>query len=357
MRRDEILRWINETDQAALADLHRQADAVRREHVGDAVHLRGLIEFSNHCEQRCGYCGIRAPNQAIPRYRMSSGEVLDRAREVHRLGYGTVVLQSGEDPVAGGHWIADLIRSIKAETDLAITLSLGERSEGDLATWREAGADRYLLRFESSNPELFRKSRETTPHGLVDRIRTLEVLKSLGYEVGSGMLIGLPGQTSADLARDIALLRELDLDMIGVGPFIPHPGTPIGRHFPDPASVDGQVPSSEEMALKVIAMARICCPDTNIPATTAVATLNQQDGYERGLRAGANVVMPCLTPDGVRAQYQIYPNKARLHGADPETQRDLLVARIHAMGRTVGRGRGDSPKAGKRSAMAVVAPE
>ena len=229
MERQEVLDWLTETDAAALAALWLRADDVRRRHVGDAVHLRGLVEFSNHCARQCGYCGIRAGNTAVRRYRMSTEEILGCARLARRLGYGTVVLQSGEDPGTTRAWLAGTVRRIKDETGLAVTLSAGERSEADLRAWHAAGADRYLLRFETSNPELFRRIHPPRRGRRSDRIALLRRLRDLGYEVGSGAMIGLPGQTFADLARDLALFRELDLDMIGVGPFLPHPATPMGE--------------------------------------------------------------------------------------------------------------------------------
>ncbi|NUQ66615.1 MAG: [FeFe] hydrogenase H-cluster radical SAM maturase HydE [Pirellulales bacterium] len=343
LNHDQVVTWLRRTDEVQLADLWRTADQVRQQHVGGEVHLRGLIELSNYCIRLCAYCGLRAPNQNVTRYRMSADEVLHCARQAVAFGYGTVVLQSGEDPGLKGDWMADLIRRIKVETPLAVTLSLGERSDEEFALWREAGADRYLLRFETSNRQLYDRIHPPRPGTESDRVAILRRLRELGYEVGSGVMIGIPGQTYDDLARDIALFGELDLDMIGVGPFLVHPDTPLG----DPAfrplvPDDDQVPSNELMTYKVIALARLMCPRANIPATTALATINKRNGRELGLVRGANVVMPNLTPPKYRVLYEIYPNKACIRET-ADGCFSCLEARIVSLGRDVGAGRGDSP--------------
>jgi biotin synthase len=249
-----------------------------------------------------------------------------------RFGYGTVVLQSGEDYGVTAGWMASVVRRIKSETPLAVTLSLGERPEEDLAAWREAGADRYLLRFETSDRTLYESVHPGLGGRTSDRIAILKQLRRLGYEVGSGIMVGLPGQTYQSVAGDIALFQALDLDMIGVGPFIPHPGTPLG------GVVDGPVPNSESMVWKVIALARILCPEANIPSTTALATINRESGRELALQRGANVVMPNLTPVRYRRHYEIYPNKACLHKTG-ETCNGCLRVRLAAIGRCPGTGR------------------
>ncbi|MBN2024661.1 MAG: [FeFe] hydrogenase H-cluster radical SAM maturase HydE [Pirellulales bacterium] len=344
MTHDEILSWLRQTDPARLARLWREADAVRQEHVGGDVHLRGLIEFSNRCVRLCGYCGLRAANTKVERYRMSADEIMQCARLAVRLGYGTVVLQSGEDPGVTRDWMAELVRRIKGETPLAVTLSLGERDEADLAAWRAAGADRYLLRFETSNRALYDRIHPPRDGQTSDRLTLLGVLRRLGYEVGSGVMIGIPGQSYDDLARDIELFAALDLDMIGVGPYLAHPDTPLAdpRDMPLLLPDDEQVPASEEMTYKVIALARLACPRANIPATTALATLNGTDGRELGLERGANVIMPNVTPPQYRVHYEIYPNKACL-AETAETCGRCVAARIEAIGRAVGVGPGPSP--------------
>ena len=343
MNQNEILSWLRETDEARLADLWRFADDTRQKNVGGEVHLRGLIEISNQCIRLCGYCGLRAPNRAVERYRMSAEEIHACVRQGDAMGYGTVVVQSGEDPGITTDSIVDLIRFVKSETPMAVTLSLGERSEDELAQWRAAGADRYLLRFETSNPDLYERIHPSRPGGPTNRIEILKQLKTLGYEVGSGVMIGIPGQSYEDLARDIALFGQLDLDMIGCGPYLAHPDTPLGD--PNQRTIvpgDDQVPNSELMAYKVIALTRLVCPRANIPSTTALATLNKQSGRELGLTRGANVVMPNLTPPKYRRLYEIYPDKACINET-AEACQGCLTGRIHAIGRQVGSGRGDSP--------------
>ncbi len=306
------------------------------------MHLRGLVEISNHCARRCAYCGLRADHADLGRYRMSQEEILACADRAVQLGYGTLVLQAGEDDALTGPWIADLIAGIKNRTSLAVTLSLGERSGDELALWRRAGADRYLLRLETSDADLFARIHPPRPGRTCDRIALLQTLRQIGFEVGSGVMVGIPGQTFDTLADDIALFAELGLDMIGCGPFIAHPDTPLGRGELPQAPPDRQVPNTGEMACRVLALARLACPDTNIPATTALATLDKKTGYELGLQAGANVVMPNLTPDRYRAMYEIYPAKAGAGETEPNAA-DGIRSRIRAIGRTVGTGRGDSP--------------
>lgn len=354
MRRAEMLSWLREEHPGEVSGLWRLANRVRRKNVGSDVHLRGLIEFSNHCRRSCSYCGIRSPNRKIARYRMRADEILDCARAAVRLGYGTVVLQSGEDPEITAEWMADLIRRIKAATGLAVTLSLGERTEEELALWRRAGADRYLLRFETSNPRLYGRFHPSLPGRDSDRLALLVELRTLGYETGSGTLVGLPGQTYEDLARDIDLFGQLDLDMIGLGPYIPHPGTPLGKSWKECcAPPDRQVPNTEEMTYKVLALARLVCPRANIPVTTAVATLNRSAGFELGLSRGANVIMPNVTPMTCRRMYAIYPGKAcAFENHDSACKR--LRYRILNEGRFVGKGRGDSPNYARRTRREAV---
>jgi biotin synthase len=351
MKRSEIVAWLRQEDANQLKQLWQRADAVRRQCVGDPVHLRGLIEVSNHCVRLCYYCGLRAQNHELSRYRMTEEEVVACAREAARLGYGTVVIQAGEDYGLTKPWVAGLVRRIKVETDLAVTLSLGERSDDELAAWRDAGADRYLLRFETSNERLYERIHPSLPGRKSDRFAILRRLRELGYEVGSGVMIGIPGQTYDDLADDILCFRELDLDMIGVGPFIPHPDTPLGR-----AETAGpeQVPRTELMTYKVVALARLMCPAANIPSTTALATLNRASGRELGLIRGANVVMPNVTPPKYRCRYEIYPEKACLHETAGQCG-SCLRQRIESMGRTVGTGRGDSPNRLRRGGLQASA--
>jgi biotin synthase len=341
MKRDEMLHWLSEEDERSLEELWQWADTVRRENVGDEVHLRGLIEISNHCIRQCSYCGLRLGHKELERYRMSEEEIMACVGEAERYGYGTVVLQSGEDYGIETKWFANLIRRIKRETQLAVTLSLGERPDEDLETWRKAGADRYLLRFETSDEVLYHLIHPSLPERKSNRLAILKTLKKLGYETGSGIMIGIPGQTYTSLARDINLFHRLDLDMIGVGPYLPHPQTPLGQgNWKCMISKDEQVPNTEQMTYKVIALTRIVCPEANIPSTTALATINHEKGRELGLMRGANVVMPNLTPLEYRLKYEIYLSKACMR-ENPKDFNHSLQQRIQSLGRRIGKGRGD----------------
>ncbi len=333
-----IKDWLRETDPARLETLWREADAARRAHVGDAVHLRGLVEVSNHCVRACGYCGVSLNNPDLQRYRMSHEEIMECVGQAVSLGYGTVVLQAGEDYGLTNDLIAGLVRRIKSETPLAVTLSLGERSTEDLQAWREAGADRYLLRFETSDDALYEHIHPALTGRSPGRVAILRKLRDMGYEIGSGVMIGIPGQSHESLARDIALFADLDLDMIGVGPYIPHPKTPLCLETSSLPAED-QVPATEDMTYKVVALARLVCPQANIPSTTALATLNRASGRELGLARGANVVMPNLTPPEYRVLYEIYPDKACIYETAVECA-GCLRTRIESLGRSIALGPG-----------------
>ncbi|NIA28478.1 MAG: [FeFe] hydrogenase H-cluster radical SAM maturase HydE [Actinobacteria bacterium] len=340
MTKQDIIQWLKEEDEDRLKKLWRQADKVRQENVGDEVHLRGLIEFSNYCIRRCGYCGLTADNKDVQRYRMSADEIIACAHEAVQYDYGTVVLQSGEDYGIKRDWLTNVVRCIKTETPLAVTLSVGERSYDDLKTWKEAGADRYLLRFETANQQLYDYIHPSLPNKISDRFEILRQLRNLGYEVGSGVMLGIPGQTYDSLADDLLLFQHLDLDMIGVGPFIPHPDTRLGKEG-IPWEVDDreQVPNTELMTYKAVALTRILRPDANIPSTTALATLNSREGRELGLSRGANIVMPNMTPPEYRLLYEIYPAKACID----ETAKQChlcMKGRIYSIGRDIGVGQG-----------------
>ena len=336
----DILEWLREDNAERLATLWAWANKTRYLNVGDTIHLRGLVEISSRCGRQCAYCGLRAGNHTLTRYRMSPEEVLVSARQAVAYGYGTVVLQAGEDFGLSCEWVAEVVRQIKRQTPLAVTLSLGERTEVELDAWRKAGADRYLLRFETSDPGLFELIHPSRDHQAADRIALLRYLKQLGYEVGSGIMVGLPGQTYESVARDIDLFRELDLDMLGIGPFIPHPQTPLGSGELKPvAAPDDQVPNSELMVYKAVALTRLVRPDANIPSTTALATINKINGRELGLQRGANVLMPNLTPVKYRKLYQIYPDKACIEETGSACN-GCLRTRIHKIGRQIARGPG-----------------
>ncbi|MBW1806666.1 MAG: [FeFe] hydrogenase H-cluster radical SAM maturase HydE [Deltaproteobacteria bacterium] len=344
MNRSDILYWLCENRPEKLPKLWQWANRVRRENAGGEIHLRGLIEISNHCVRQCAYCGLRHDNRNLERYRMNKMEIMESVRKAVHLGFGTIVLQAGEDPGITSEWMADLIRRIKSETSLAVALNLGERNERELAIWRQAGADRYLLRFESSNQKLYQKYHPARPFQTGDRFDLLRVLKKLRYEVGSGIMIGLPGQTFDSLIRDIQLLKELELDMVAVGPYIINPETPLGKSWAEHlARPEFQVPNSDEMAYKTMAVTRIICPLSNIPVTTATASVGGRDGLEVGLGRGANVFMPNLTPANYRCKYRIYPSKSRFSVDDFDSLSHLRF-RIKKLGRRLGEGRGDSKR-------------
>lgn len=335
---DQILAWLREDDEDRLTNLWHAADDMRRMTVGDDVHFRGLIEISNHCVRQCGYCGLAVTNTGVQRYRMTAEEILGSAREAASYGYGTVVMQAGEDYGITAEWLADVVRRIKSEVGLAVTLSMGERPLDDLRLWKQAGADRYLLRFETSDLDLYNQIHPPLGERISDRFDLLQELRQLGYEIGSGVMIGLPGQSYESLANDLCMFRALDLDMIGVGPYIAHPDTPLGRSD-NRLPPDRQVPNTEMMTYKMIALTRLICPQANIPSTTALATINKRDGRELGLSRGANVVMPNMTPVQYRELYQIYPAKACITETAKEC-RSCLKNRVRSIGREIGSGPG-----------------
>ena len=305
--------------------LFKEADRIRHENVGDEVHLRGLIEFSNICKRQCKYCGLRSANKEIERYRILKDELLLYAQNAVNMGYRTLVLQSGEDDYYDTDKMIEIIREIK-KFDIALTLSIGEKTYDEFKAFKEAGADRYLLRIETTDENLYK---EMHPHASYEnRVRCLYDLKSLGFETGSGCLVGLPNQTIESLADDILFFKELDADMIGIGPFIPHEQTPLKN------ASKGDF----WLALKVMALTRINLPDINIPATTAMETLNP-NGRIIALQSGANVVMPNVTSKEYRKKYEIYPGKICIN-ENPEQCRGCIEAKIKAIGRTIGSSKG-----------------
>ncbi len=308
--------------------LLRLADGVRSRRMGEEVHLRGVIEFSNYFSSRCLYCGLRSGNRRLIRYRMEPGEILAAARAAARLGLKTIVLQSGEDHYYTVDTLTRIISKIKDSLDVAVTLSVGLRPYGDLLAFRNAGADRYLLKFETADPLLFTRLRPGTT--LSDRIKSIRQLKHIGYQVGAGSIVGLPGQTSRTIARDILLLRKLDVEMAGIGPFIPHPGTPLG----------GNPPGSLETTLTVLAIVRLLMPQLHLPATTALDAISKE-GRRLALQYGSNVIMPNVTPARYRPFYSIYPGKAG-GNLDPATAVEEVRSWIESLGRTAGSGYGHS---------------
>ncbi len=342
MEYSEILSWLKERDTDKLADLFTQADIIRKKTVGEDVHLRGLIEFSNICRQNCTYCGIRAENKTVHRYRMSMSEITHSVTQAMDLGYGTIVLQSGEAGDRDFDYLKEVVCYIKTKTPCAVTLSVGEMETSQLRELHELGADRFLLRFETSNQQLFEKIHPPVASRTSNRIGQLRVLQEIGFEVGSGVMVGIPGQSYEDLASDIMLFEKLDLDMMGIGPYIPHPGTPLGQEFLSMKPGEKIVPNTMTMTLKMVALTRLHLPETNLPSTTALETVSNDSGYENGLQCGANVIMPNLTPYAHRKKYEIYPNKSCSY-EHVEILHNRIVSSLARMGRTPGYGRGDSP--------------
>ncbi|MGC8762998.1 MAG: [FeFe] hydrogenase H-cluster radical SAM maturase HydE [Acidobacteriota bacterium] len=336
MNRDEILAWLHPGASGGAEDLREAADDLRAAVVGDEVHLRGLMEISNHCVRRCAYCGISLHNAYLPRYRMGSKEILEGARRALQFGYGTVVLQAGEDPGLSRRFVAEVIGALRGETGLAVTLSLGERDPGELEAWREAGADRYLLKFETSDPGLYAAVHPPREGGEVHRSQWVRLLKGMGYEVGTGILVGLPGQSLESLAADLELLTALDPDMAATGPYLPHPETPLARSSEPPPVPP---PELRNLCLRVLALTRILLPEANIPSTTALSTLDPLRGLELGLRWGANVVMPDLTPERYRRFYAIYPGR-RVSGEWDWESHEALLGLLERLKRRPGRGPG-----------------
>ncbi|DAA83382.1 MAG TPA: [FeFe] hydrogenase H-cluster radical SAM maturase HydE [Cyanobacteria bacterium UBA10660] len=296
------------------------ADKTREEYVGDEVHLRGLIEFSNICKRQCKYCGLRCEDKFIDRYRISKENIISYAEHAVNMGYKTIVLQSGEDEYYNTDLMCEIIAGIK-KLGVALTLSIGEKTYEEYKAFKEAGADRYLIRIETTDKTLYNQMHPNMDFD--NRVRCLEDLGRLGYEVGSGCLVGLPNQTIESLADDILFFKDINADMVGIGPFIPHPHTPLK----DSAT------GSFTLALKVMALTRILLKDINIPATTAMETLNP-NGRIIALQSGANVVMPNVTTTEYRAKYEIYPNKICIN-ENPDKCKGCISAKIQSIGRTV----------------------
>lgn len=296
------------------------ADKTREEYVGNEVHLRGLIEFSNICKRQCKYCGLRCEDKFIDRYRISKENIISYAEHAVNMGYKTIVLQSGEDEYYNTDLMCEIIAGIK-KLGVALTLSIGEKTYEEYKAFKEAGADRYLIRIETTDKTLYNQMHPNMDFD--NRVRCLENLGRLGYEVGTGCLVGLPNQTIESLADDILFFKEINADMVGIGPFIPHPHTPLK----DSAT------GSFTLAIKVMALTRILLKDINIPATTAMETLNP-NGRIIALQSGANVVMPNVTTTEYRAKYEIYPNKICIN-ENPDKCKGCISAKIQSIGRTV----------------------
>ena len=319
-------------DDSINEELFSYADSVRKKYVGDEIHLRGLIEFSNYCKNTCKYCGLRCENKNIERYRILEDEILEHAKNAANLGFKTIVLQSGEDNYYTVNRMCNIISEIK-KLNVALTLSIGEKTFEEYKAYKDAGAVRYLIRIETTDENLYSKMHPGM--SLENRKRCLRGLKTLGYEVGSGCLVGLPNQSIESLADDILFFKEIGADMIGVGPFIPHPDTPL----------KDASKGSLFLALKVMAITRILLKGINIPATTAMESI-QKDGRIIALQSGANVVMPNVTTTEYRQKYEIYKGKACIN-ENPTKCLGCITNKIKLIGRSVSKDFGSHKKVAK----------
>jgi len=327
---DDLVSLLAARDERDVREIFLAADAARKRFMGDGVLLRGIVEFSSFCSNTCFYCGLHGGNARITRYRMSAPEILRSAAAIAAQGIRTVVLQSGEDECLDARWLAQVVQEIKRDHDMAVTLSVGERPRGEYALWREAGADRYLLKIESSDPDLYRSLH--VRRTLDTRLQCLEDLAELGYQVGSGIMVGLPGQTIRHIAGDIRFFAENAFDMIGIGPFIPHPET----KFRDEGRGD------VALTLKTVALTRLVTRDSHLPATTALGSMDR-DYRQDGLKAGANVLMPNFTPLEYKKMYEIYPGKRCI--SEPTGACGICMeGLVEAIGRNIDHSRGDTRK-------------
>lgn len=317
----KILELLNSTGD----DLFKLADKVRKENIGDEVHLRGLIEFSNYCKQNCLYCGIRRDNKDCTRYRLEPEQIIDFAKKASGYGYKTVVLQSGEDPYYTTEKMQFILSEIK-KLDMAITLSTGEKTLAEYEAYKKAGADRFLIRIETTDRELYKQLHPNMDFD--NRVECLRNLHKLEYEVGTGCLVGLPNQTLESLADDILFFKEINADMVGIGPFIPNPNTPLSE----------EAGGTFDLALRVMAITRLVLPYANIPATTAMETLDP-NGRLIALQSGANVVMPNVTEGDYRKFYELYPGKICVNDT-PAKCVWCITGKIKSIGREVSKTKG-----------------
>lgn len=326
---DLLKGWENIEERAAFRE---KAAFLRGKYYSDKVFTRGLIEFTNYCKNNCYYCGIRRGNKNVVRYRLTKAEILKCCREGYELGFRTFVLQGGEDPWFTDERMAEIIEAIKElYPHCALTLSVGEKSRESYQRFREAGADRYLLRHETADEVHYRKLHPSSMR-LSSRKECLYMLKELGYQTGAGFMVGSPYQTLSCIAEDLVFLKELKPDMVGIGPFIPHHDT----------AFRGEKAGSVEMTLYLLSVVRILLPNVLLPATTALGTMDE-NGREKGLLCGANVVMPNLSPLRNRKQYELYDNKI-CTGDEAAESLDHLAGRVKGIGLRLVNERGDAEK-------------
>ena len=329
LRPEEFRQLLTECDAELLRYINKQAQEVSLLHFGNKIYIRGLIEISNCCRNNCYYCGIRKGNPNIERYRLTQESILDCCKQGYESGFRTFVLQGGEDPVLTDDKIERIVTNIRQEyPDCAITLSLGEKSRNTYERFFKAGANRYLLRHETADVEHYAKLHPASM-SLENRKRCLFDLKEIGYQVGSGFMVGSPYQTPQNLVSDLRFLQKLQPDMIGIGPYITHEHTP----FKDMAS------GTLEQTLRLLSILRLLFPYALLPSTTALGT-SHPNGRELGLQAGGNVVMPNLSPVGVRKKYELYANKI-CTGEEAAQCRGCLEARVKIAGYNIVTDRGD----------------
>ena len=319
---EEIVQLLKSDDEL----LFKYADECRKKYVGDEVHLRGLIEFSNNCKNTCKYCGLNCFNKKLERYRLTEGKIIDFAKKGVEYGYKTIVLQSGEDAYFTQDRMVHIIEEIK-KMDVALTLSLGEKSYEEYKAYKDAGADRYLIRIETTDVNLYHELHPKMSYE--NRVECLKNLQKLGFETGSGCLVGLPNQTIESLANDILFFKENNFDMIGVGPFIPHPETPLWTGKDTKEDKEKRF----KLSLRVMAVIRLLLKNINIPATTAMESINS-NGRIIALQSGANVVMPNITEGDYRKKYEIYPDKICINDS-PVHCRNCITGKITSIGRTI----------------------
>ncbi len=327
---EDLVSLLGVSDRQELNFIFDFADSVRKRFIGEGILLRGIVEFSNFCFRQCSYCGLNAGNRKLKRYRLSQEEIFESVRLLADSGIKTVVLQSGEDQDITVGWIAQVIRRIKTDFNIAVTLSLGERPASDYQEWFACGADRYLLKIETSDRKLYASMHKGMSFD--NRLECLRVLQRQGYQVGSGSIIGIPGQSLKHIAQDIIFFKSKDFDMLGIGPFIPAPDTEFAH----------EQTTDVRLVLKTLALARIVTKNAHLPATTALGSLGQ-DYRREGLKAGANVLMPNFTPLAYRKFYSIYPGKRCLNER-PGDCNSCMEQMAVSIGRSIDYTKGDSLK-------------
>jgi len=338
--KEDIVILLQSEGEDRTALFQKSAD-VKEKYVGNIVYYRGLIEFSNNCEKNCLYCGIRIGNKNVSRYNLTDDEILSAVRFAHENKFASVVMQSGEitnkEFIFRIERLLQVIKSI-TKSEIKVTLSLGEQTEDTYKRWKDAGADRYLLRIESSNPELYKKIHpQNNKHDFQARMNCLYSLRKLNYQVGTGIMIGLPFQTYEDIANDLLFMFTFDIDMCGMGPYIEHQETPLLQYSHLLESREKRF----DLTLKTIAVLRIMMKDINIAAATALQAIDPL-GREKAVKVGANVIMPNITPCKYRDNYKLYDNKP-CTDEDPDDCIQCLEARIAITGNEIGYGKwGDS---------------